>query len=152
MTTFPDQIEPAFRRGDPEVDRKGPEGENVRLLRETYEAIVRADLASALGRLHDEIDFEITGPPGTPFLGRWRGRDEVGEALARNFGMVQDQEPEIRSLTAQGDTVVVVAHERGRIAATGLPYALHWVQLFEFRDGRIARIHEVIDGYALGTP
>jgi ketosteroid isomerase-like protein len=63
--------------------------------------------------------------------------------------MVEDQRPEIRSVTAQGDTVVVIAHERGRVRETGSPYALHWVQLFQFRDGRIARVLEVIDGYSL---
>jgi ketosteroid isomerase-like protein len=73
----------------------------------------------------------------------------VGQAVARNFATVEGQEPEVRSVTAQGDTVAVVAHERGRVRATGSAYALHWVQLVQFRDGRIGRVLEVIDGYAL---
>jgi ketosteroid isomerase-like protein len=146
---FVERIEHAFRQGDPDVDSKTTEAENVRLLRETYEALARGEIGPALERFHEEVELEITGPPAVPFLGRWQGRLEVGEAVARNFGMVEDQRPEIRSLTAQGDTVVVIAHERGRVRETGAPYALHWVQLFQFRDGRIARVLEVIDGYSL---
>jgi ketosteroid isomerase-like protein len=55
----------------------------------------------------------------------------------------------VRSVTAQGDTVVVFGHERGRVRETGAPYAVLWVQLFQFREGRIGRVVEVVDGYAL---
>ena len=46
---------------------------------------------------------------------------------------------------AQGDVVVVVAHERGRFRATGRPYETHWVQIFTFRDGQLARFVQICD-------
>ena len=46
---------------------------------------------------------------------------------------------------AQGDVVVVVARERGRFRETGRPYETHWVQIFTFRDGRLARFVQICD-------
>ena len=45
--------------------------------------------------------------------------------------------------------VVVVAHEQGRIRATDSPYSIHWVQVATFRDGKLARLREIVDGYAI---
>ncbi|HWE35837.1 MAG TPA: nuclear transport factor 2 family protein [Isosphaeraceae bacterium] len=153
---FIDRLEGAFREGDPLVDGKGAEAENVRRIQDQYRAIARGDFAAVLDLLHEEVDFEISGPPGVPFVGRWRGRDEVAAAVRGNFAMVEDQWPEVRAVIAQGDTVVIVAHEHGRFRAdeggNGTDYALHWVQVFTFRDEKVARFHEIIDGYAIGLP
>jgi ketosteroid isomerase-like protein len=146
---FLEQIDPAFRAGDPEVDRKGPEGANVRALYETYAALARGDVAAALAHFTEDVELTITGPPVVPFLGRWRGRDDVGAAVAANFAMIEESHPDILSVTAQGDTVVVVAHETGRLRPSGRPYALHWVQVFRFRDVRVCWVMEVVDGYSL---
>jgi ketosteroid isomerase-like protein len=149
MRAFVEGIEPAFRRGDSTVENKVAETENVQVLREFYRAIARGDLATAASYFHDDMDLEITGPPSLPILGRWRGRDEVAAAVVSNFAMLKDQRPEIRSLIAQGDGVVVFGHEEGVFVATDASYAVHWVQVYRFRDGRIAHLHEIVDGYSV---
>lgn len=45
--------------------------------------------------------------------------------------------------------MVVIAHDQGRIRATDSPYSLHWVQVATFRDGKLARMREIVDGYAV---
>jgi len=149
MRAFVEGVEPAFRRGDPTVDHKIAETENVRVLREFYRAIERGDTAAVSDYFHDDMDLEITGPPSLPILGRWRGRDTVATAVATNFAMLTNQRSEIRSLIAQGDTVVVVGHEEGLVVATEASYAVHWVQVYRFHDGRIAQLHEIVDGYSV---
>jgi uncharacterized protein len=52
-------------------------------------------------------------------------------------------------VVAQGDVVVIVAHERGRFRESGRPYALHWVQIFTLRDGRVARFRQICDSVAM---
>jgi ketosteroid isomerase-like protein len=135
---------------DADAGGKLAEARNVGLLREQYRAIARGDLDAAADLFHDDVEFEITGPPAIPVLGLWRGRADVMDAVRRNFGMLDSQAPEVRSVVAQGDVVAVVAHERGRIRTTGAPYALHWVQIVTFRDGKVARVHEIVDGHAIG--
>jgi ketosteroid isomerase-like protein len=152
MRAFVEGIEPAFRQGDSSVEHKVAESENVRVVRELYRAIERGDLAALSDCFHNDMDLEITGPPSLPILGRWRGRDEVATAVASNFAMLENQRPEIRSLIAQGDTVVIVGREEGFIVASGASYAVHWVQIYRFQDGRIAQLHEIVDGYSVSDP
>jgi ketosteroid isomerase-like protein len=145
IAAFIDQLTTAFREGDPGAAAKRTEVENVRLVREVYRAIGRQDFQAALDSLADDIELEILGPPELPFAGCWRGRAEVATALAKNFANLEDQRPEVQHLVAQGDTVVIFARERGRFIATGSPYDLHWVQLFQLRDGKIVRFREICD-------
>lgn len=149
LASFIDRIDHAFREGDAEVHGKRAEEENVRLLQEQYRALARGDFDAAIGLYDDDVELEITGPPAIPFLGRWRGRDDVADAVRQNFGMVEDQQPEIHSVVAQGDSIIVIARERGRFRPAGRPYELHWVQLFVFRDGKVIRIREIVDGHSL---
>ena len=43
--------------------------------------LIHPRLPPAVALLDDDVEFEITGPPALPFVGRWRGRDEVAEAM-----------------------------------------------------------------------
>ena len=52
-------------------------------------------------------------------------------------------------MVAKGDIVVIVAHERGRFRDSGRPYTLLRVQMFTFRDGRVARFRQICDSAAM---
>src|SRR5262245_34048739 len=106
LTRFIQRLHDAFREGDARADEKHDELANVQLLQRQYQAIGAGDFATALGLMADDIEMEIVGPPDLPMSGCWKGLPDVSAALARNFSLVTDQQPEIQSLTAQGDTVV----------------------------------------------
>ena len=142
---FVDRVELAFHEGDPLAHAKATEAENVGLLKRQYQAIAAGDFAGALAVLADNAELEIVGPAELPFVGRWRGRDEIGAALSRNFSLLADQEPEIQALVAQGDSIVVVGRERGRYLPTGRSYEIHWVHLFRFAGGQVVSVREVAD-------
>ncbi|MHC5544207.1 nuclear transport factor 2 family protein [Singulisphaera rosea] len=146
---FIEGIGHAFRHGDPEFDRKKTEARRVGFVQEVYRNLALGKLEAAFDHLDDEVELEITGQSHFPFLGYWRGRAEVGEAIRKNFGMIEDQHPEVHTVVAQGDTVVVIARERGKLPSRQLFYDLQWVQLFTFRDDRVIRIREIVDGYSL---
>jgi uncharacterized protein len=145
---FIDDLRRAFEEGDPGASAKHVERTNVDVLREQYRAIARGDFAAAVGLFADDVELEILGPQGHPFVGRWNGRDQVAEAMRRNFSMVADQRPEIRTLAAQGDTLVLLFRERGCFVPTGREYDVHCVQWFTIRDGKVRRVCELIDSAA----
>lgn len=145
VSHFIDSLRDAFREGDPQSDTKQAEFGNVCLIQRQYEAIARGDFAAAVAFFSDDIEMEIVGPPELPFLRHASGRAAVSEAMRHNFAQLTDQQPEIDSVTAQGDTVVVFGRERGRYASTGHDYALHWVQRFHFRDGKVVRFRELAE-------
>jgi ketosteroid isomerase-like protein len=145
FAAFIERLLPAFHDGDPNAVAKAPESANVHRLVEMYRAIARGDFPAVLGAFADDMEMEIIGPSAIPISGRWRGKDEIALALVRNFSLFEDQRPQVQSVVAQGDTVVVFGHEAGRFRPTGRDYELHWVQLFTFRDGQLARFRELAD-------
>ena len=149
VSAFTERLYLAFLEGDAEVPNKRAEEVNVRRLQDQYRSLAKGDYKEVVGQMTDDVDMEIVGPPAMPFVGHWQGREQVEEALRRNFAQVEDQRPEILSVTAQGDTVVVIARERGRFKPTGRPYDLHWVQVFTFRGGRVCQFKQIADSGSL---
>jgi ketosteroid isomerase-like protein len=145
QSRFIDQLESAFHAGDPESSRKSCETNNVKRLVEQYQAIARGDFQAAIDVWDDEIDFEMIGPPDLFLSGRWRGKQQAAEAVARNFAALEDQEAEVQTVVAQGDTIVVFAREKGKIRATGKTYDCHWVQFFTFANEKVTRFRSLTD-------
>jgi len=133
----------AFHLIDPEAASRPVESGNVRRLLEMYEAVGRSDFVGVVERMTDDVVMTITGTPGHPFNGRWVGRAAVLEAMGRNFAMVDEQEVQIVSVVAQGETVIVIARERGRYRPSGEPYEGEWAQVFGFRGGRLEALREI---------
>jgi uncharacterized protein len=142
---FIDRLEGAFRADDARSANKEVEAANVRRLQEQYRAILRGDFAFVSDSMADDIDMEMIGPPNLPLVGHWHGRQEVAEAVRNNFAQLENQDPEVLAVVAQGDIVVLFARETGVYRPTGKRYAIHWVQLFTFANGKISRFRGIYD-------
>lgn len=146
---FIDRLQDAFREGDEHASGKALEAGNVRVVEGVFRAIAGKDF-DALGELlAEDVTFEIVGPGGGPMAARAEGRGRVVEVARSNFAQVEEQRPEILSVVAQGDTVVVVGKERGRFRPTGREYELHWVHHYRLAGGKVVRILELLDSGAL---
>jgi ketosteroid isomerase-like protein len=144
LVEFIDGLPAAFREGDPACEAKGVEAANVRRVQEMFRSLLRGDLPGFLDGLADDVALEILAPPGFPFAGRWTGREAVAAAVVNNFSRIEGQRPTVRTVAAQGDTVVTVGEERGRVRGAPADYHVHWVQVFTLRDGRVARVREIV--------
>lgn len=107
-------------------------------------AIGQADLAGVGELLTDDVRLEIRGCEQFPFVRDARGRAAVLAAIKHNFAEVQDQQPRLESVVAQGDTVIVMASEQGVIKSTGAAYHIEGIQRFVCRNGKISLVHEIL--------
>jgi uncharacterized protein len=146
---FVERIYSVFTEGDPRVADKPTEEANVRRVQRMYAAVLAGNFDALLDAFAEDVELEIIGPSAILISGRWHGREEAGIALRKNFSHFEDQRPEVLTVVAQGETVVISAHETGRFRATGRPYDIHWVQFFTFRAGQMIRFREVADTEAL---
>jgi uncharacterized protein len=142
-TSLLDQLHASFLKGDDDAATKQTELQQVRLLQQMYQAIGQGDWPAFAGLLHDDVEFEIDCVPSLPMRGKWSGRAQVAEAAMRNFGMLEQQVPEIESVIAQGDTVVVLGRERGNMRGGG-NYSVRWMQMRTFRDSKCYRVYEMV--------
>jgi ketosteroid isomerase-like protein len=148
-TTFLSELVPAFERGDPRAADKTAEAANVRLVEALYRMIATSDFDALAAAFAEDVELEILGPGGAPMVGTRRGPADVIDAIRSNFALLQDQYPEVDTVVAQGDTVVVTGRETGRYRATGQPYELQWMHAFTLQDGRLRRIRELFDSTSL---
>jgi ketosteroid isomerase-like protein len=87
------------------------------------------------------VQLEIYAPPQFQWMIRQaRGVDELRVAVRHNSESLSEQHPEIRTLCVDGDTIVVIGREHGRVKATGNRYRMEFVQRLLFRSGRLASI------------
>lgn len=121
------------------------EHDNVRIVREGYEAFGRGDIAGLLDRVTDDVEWISAGSSEIPYAGRFRGRDRVREFFTTLAANVDFQTFEPREFIAQGDTVVVLGHEVARAKSTTRQMSGEWAMVFRMRDGKIARFQEYSD-------
>src|SRR4051812_15716294 len=119
LVAFIDSIHPAFHHGDAAAGAKATEAGHVKLLQDMYGMAARGEFAAFAGVFAEDVRLDISGPPEVPIAGRWEGRDRVLAAVGHNFSLLEDQRPVVESVVAQGDTVVVLFEETGRVKATG---------------------------------
>jgi hypothetical protein len=154
MSQFTDQqfistVQAAFHEGDANVANKLEEAANVRRVEDVFRLIARKDFKALDGFFADEVTLEIVGSPDTPMAGLTQGRQQVIETLENNFAQVDEQQPEIQSVVAQGNTVVVIGRDKGRFRPTGRTYDMHWMHQYTFEGDKIIRMRELFDSAAL---
>ena len=131
-SSFFEQVSESFKTDDPDIAKKEREAARVSVVQLMYHAIARSAFEELMELTTDDLILEIVGPNNSPFNGRWKGREEVLAAVKKNFSLVADQRPTMQSVVAQGDIVIVVARETGRMKETGKQYDVHWMQEYLF--------------------
>jgi ketosteroid isomerase-like protein len=123
--------------------------DNVQIVKSMYEAIGRGDVPGLLNRVADDVDWEFLGPKELPFAGNRHGKEGVANffAVLRETAEVKDFA--IDQTVAEGDTVVVLGHERFRVKATGREWTAHWAHVHFVRDGKVWRFREHSDSAAI---
>ena len=103
-----------------------------------YEAFGRGDVMAAAQEFADDVEWWTA--ESLPDGGTIRGKDAVLEAwshipnYATEFSVTPDQIVE-----CGGDMVLVRGHQRITTKETGETYEGPFVQILEFRDGKVAR-------------
>jgi ketosteroid isomerase-like protein len=140
--TLAGEVATVFQRDDPDAASKTSEQANLLVIQRLYEAFMRRDVVALLDDMAEDVEWNIAGPSEVPFTGADRGRGEVARVLQKSFATVQDQQPEVRQVVAEGDQVKVHGYERGTHQPTGNRYETAWVHVFTLSQGKVVRFHE----------
>lgn len=108
------------------------------------EHLDRGDLAGFLSQLAPEVEIEIHGPPEMPYLRRARGVPEARRLLERNLAALEPLERGVLSLAVQGETLLVLVREKGKLKPHGSPY--HCIVAVELTcsQGKLRRLRQVV--------
>jgi ketosteroid isomerase-like protein len=151
LDTVPGALGTAFAAGDAATAAKVEEQANIDRLQRMFGVIAAGRFEELPAFLAPDVRLEIVVPHGIPWVCSTAGAEEVAAAVAANFRAVCEQRPEPLALVAQGDTVMVMGRESGRLTDSGEPYRMLLAQQYTFRDGRLAEFRSVA-GYLDDPP
>jgi ketosteroid isomerase-like protein len=114
-------------------------------VQEGYAEFARGDVQTLLGRFADDIEWVIPGSKNNPLTGIYEGRNRVGEFFKLLSDLTEISTFEPREFIAEGDKVVVLGRETGRVKSTGRTFQSDWAMAFTLRNGKIVKFQEYAD-------
>jgi len=108
------------------------------------------DIEGALARCTDDIEFFSNAPIDIlPHMGHHHGKAEIREMWSTVHARYSGMRYEVPILVAEGDTVAVNIRAFFRKRSNDRVVQFDAAAFYSFRDGRIARIREIIDTFDL---
>jgi ketosteroid isomerase-like protein len=143
LSFVPETLTVAFEAGDALVHAKGPERTLVNTVQLIYGALGKGDIDAFMAYFTDDVVIDLHVPDEFLFRRHAEGKKEARALVLHNFGLVESQAPQVTSLVAQGDSVIVTLREIGVVRATHAAYAVEVSQQFTFREGKVWRFKEI---------
>jgi ketosteroid isomerase-like protein len=126
------------------------EQDNIRIIKDAYDAFKKGDIPGLLNMLTDDVEWITPGPKDImPVAGHRRGRDGVAEFFSTLSSQENVEVFEPEEYIAQGDKVVAIIRYRGRVKATGRTAETPLVHVFDLRNGKVSRFREFCDTAAI---
>jgi len=121
--------------------------DNVRLLKDLYDAFGRGDIPSVLGAMSPRIKwFQAESNPYNPSGEAWVGPDAVLNNLFMRLGTEWDGfTVHPRSFYGAGDSVIVEGRYTGTYKPTGKSMDAQFCHVWDVNDGKVARFQQYID-------
>jgi uncharacterized protein len=111
---------------------------NTDVVQQAYAAFGQGDIPALLNLLTDDVEWSLPGPSVIPWAGTRHGHEGVTEFFSMLGETLEFEQFEPREFVAQGDTVVVLGHERSLVKPTGRMFEQEWAHVYTLRDGKIA--------------
>ncbi len=114
-----------------------------------YEALSRGALAPLYEALDSQVIWELYAPTQLPFAGVWRGRAGVSRFFSALFGAVLENTFDMREFVVMGDRVVAIGRHHGTGRATGRPFDVPVIHVWDLVGGRVTRWRCALDSASI---
>jgi ketosteroid isomerase-like protein len=111
--------------------------ENKRVVQSIFEAFGRGDVPGVLSHLSEDVTWKAPGPEVIPYFGDRRGHEGATEFFVQLGTTVDFEHFEPGAFVAEGERVVVLGRERGRVKRTGKTFDNEWALVFLFDGGKV---------------
>ena len=111
--------------------------ENKRVVQSIFEAFGRGDVPGVLASLSEDVTWKAPGPSAVPYFGDRSGHGGATEFFVQLGTNVDFEHFEPGAFIAEGDKVVVLGRERGRVKATGKSFDNDWALVFTLDGGKV---------------
>jgi ketosteroid isomerase-like protein len=121
--------------------------DNVRLVKDLYDAFGRGDIPGVLEALSPDIKwFEAESNPYMPSGEAWVGREAVSKNLFVRLGTEWDGfSVHPRSFHGAGDSVIVEGRYSGTYKPTGRSLDVQVCHIWDIKGGKLTRFQQYVD-------
>jgi ketosteroid isomerase-like protein len=112
--------------------------DNKRVVQTVFEKFGQGDVPGLLALIAEDAEWAAPGPEVVPYFGERKGRDGALEFFKNLGADVEFESFEPGDFIAEGDRVVALGRERGRVRRTGKVFDNRWALVFTVRDGTVA--------------
>ena len=115
---------------------------NVQIVKDFFAAMGRGDKQGLLALTAEDIEWIIPGEDWA-LAGTHRGHAGLADLLQKASEKVETSFPEPPEFVAQGDRVLVVGFDRGKVKATNRTFEDHFVFAITVRNGKLTNIRSI---------
>lgn len=121
-------------------------GSNIEIVREVYDAFLRADIEAVIGRLSADASWSLVGrEEDVPFAGLRHGRAGAADFFRTLTDTVDMASFVPREFLSAEDKVFVWGDWEWTMRRTGVSGKDDWLHVFTFRDGEITSFRSHTD-------
>ena len=122
--------------------------ENVQIVEKGFAAFGRGDIQAVLALFAEDSEW-ISPGEGLPLAGTHRGHAALADFFQRFSEAMEISTLKPHEFVADGDRVLVVGFDSGRVKATNRTFEKLWVKAFTVRNGKVTNVREYTDTLAL---
>ena len=111
--------------------------ENKRVVQAIFEAFGRGDVPGVLSHLSEGVTWKAPGPEAVPYFGDRSGHAGATEFFVQLGTSVDFEQFEPGVFVAEGDRVVALGREHGKVRGTGKTFDNEWALVFTFAGGKV---------------
>lgn len=112
--------------------------DNKRTVQAIFEAFGHGDIPAVLEHVSEDVTWKAPGPEVVNYFGDRRGHAGATEFFVQLGTNVDFEHFEPGAFVAEGDRVVVLGRERGRVKGTGKTFDNEWALVFTFDGGKVS--------------
>jgi ketosteroid isomerase-like protein len=110
---------------------------NVQVVQKAFEDFLKGNTSAVVDICTDDVSWGSFENPGVPLAGVFKGK----EGVKRHFSILREEidytDFTPREFFGQGDTVIVLGHQAGKVKKTGKTFDQDWAMVFRLRGPKI---------------
>jgi len=119
--------------------------DNVRLIKECFDAFARGEPGYIVERVTSDVDWKHIGGAGIPYAGNYRGRQGVADFFGKIGASLDVLEWIPEHIVPAGSEVIAIGAWKAKAKPTGRTFSAEWAMVFGVRNGEIASFKVVED-------
>lgn len=118
---------------------------NLQLAQEGFANFAKGNIKDIINQCSDDVVWATYKNPDAEPSGKFYGKEGVQEYFSKLAENVQFLSFEPKEYIVQGDTVVVLGHQKAVVKQTGKTFEHDWCMVFKLRDGKTQNCFMFLD-------